>query len=319
MKFSVGRATGMMIALWWMVIPAQASLHTYQINEIYSNADGNIQFVELREVQGSFGQNFLAGALLTASSGATQKTFTFPNNLPSSATAGTFVLIGTQGFAALRLVTPDYIVPDGFFPLGGGTVNYANVDSVTYTGLPADGNTSINRGGVMQTNSPRNFAGATATVIGPQTGVVEFYNTTLNHFFVTADPVERASIDAGGSGPGWTRTGNTFKSGGPNAVCRFFGVQSAGGPNGHFYTADADECNQVRRDPGWQFESLDFAITPARPGGTCAAGLVPVYRAYNNRFAQRDSNHRLTSNFAAYQLQIAAGWSGEGIVMCAQP
>ena len=96
-------------------------------------------------------------------------------------------------------------------------------------------------------------------------------------------------------------------------------MQAAGGPNGHFYTADLDECNQVKRDPGWRFESLDFAITPALAGGVCPGGLVPVYRAYNNRFAQRDSNHRLTSNLAAYQQQIAAGWTGEGIVMCAQP
>ncbi|MEP7084209.1 MAG: hypothetical protein ABI854_05680, partial [Betaproteobacteria bacterium] len=214
MTDKVGRATGF-IALWCLALSAQASFHTFQFNELYSNADGNIQFVELRESQGAFGQNFLGGVTLTSSNGATQKSFTFDRNLPSSATAGTFVLIATQGFAALGLVTPDYIVPDGFFPLGSGTLNYDGVDTLTYSGLPADGTTSISRSGVTQTNSPRNFAGASASVTGPQTGVVEFYNTTLNHFFVTADPVERASIDAGGSGPGWTRTGNSFKSGGP--------------------------------------------------------------------------------------------------------
>jgi hypothetical protein len=47
--------------------------------------------------------------------------------------------------------------------------------------------------------------------------------------------------------------------------------------------------------------------------------LIPVYRAYNNRFAQHDSNHRLTASVAHYQQQIAAGWTGEGVVMCAQP
>jgi hypothetical protein len=30
-----------------------------------------------------------------------------------------------------------------------------------------------------------------------------------------------------------------------------------------------------------------------------------------------DSNHRITSNLAFYQAQIAEGWSGEGVVMCA--
>jgi YD repeat-containing protein len=158
-----------------------------------------------------------------------------------------------------------------------------------------------------------------SSVAAPQSGVIEFYNTILNHYFLTADPVEAASIDAGGSGPGWQRTGNTFKSGGPNPVCRFYGVAAAGGPNGHFYTADAAECAQVKLDPGWHFESLDFAITPASAGGVCPPNLIPVFRTYNGRFAQHDSNHRITTNFAAYQRQIAAGWKGEGVVMCAQP
>jgi hypothetical protein len=307
-------------AVFWGALSAHASFHTFQINEIYSNADGSIQFVELREAQGAAGQNFFAGKMLTSGSGANRKTFVFPSNLPSSATAGKSVLIGTQGFAALGLVAPDYTVPDGFLSQPEGEVNFADVDTVHYTQLPGDGTTSINRNGVPQTNSPKNFAGQTATIPGAPSGVIEFYNTLLNHYFLTANAIEGASIDAGGSGPGWTRTGNVFKSGGPNAVCRFYGVQAAGGPNGHFYTADPDECNQVRLDPGWHFESLDFAITPAGPGGTCPAGLVRVYRAYNNRFAQHDSNHRITSNFAAYQQQIATPpWTGEGVVMCAQP
>jgi hypothetical protein len=306
-------------AALWMALSAHASFHTFQINEIYSSPDGSIQFIELRESQGASGQNFLAGLSLTSGSGGNKNTFTFPTNLPSPATAGKSVLIGTQGFAALGLVAPDYTVPDGFLSQPEGEVNYADVDTVHYTQLPGDGTTSINRNGVPQTNSPKNFAGQTGTIPGAPSGVTEFYNTLLNHYFLTANAIEGQSIDAGGSGPGWTRTGNVFKSGGPNAVCRFYGVQAAGGPNGHFYTADPDECNQVKLDPGWHFESLDFAITPAGPGGTCAAGKVPVYRAYNHRFAEHDSNHRITSNFAAYQQQIAAGWTGEGVVMCADP
>ncbi len=307
---------------------ARASYHTFQINEIFSSADGKVQFVELVEVApedpyygGSLGngQNFWAGNKLTTSNGSTTNSFTFPANLPSSLTSQRSVLVATQSFAALGKVTPDYVVPDNFLFLANGTVDYASVDTVHYASLPTDGTSSIDRTGAVQMNSPTNFAGLSATIAIAVSGVVEFYNTGLNHFFLTADPVEAASIDAGGSGPGWTRTGNFFKSGGPNPVCRFYGVQAAGGPNGHFYTADADECAQVKNDPGWHFESLDFSITPAAPGGVCAAGMVPVYRAYNGRFAQHDSNHRITANFAAYQAQLAAGWTGEGVVMCAQP
>ncbi len=310
-------------AVFGAAFSAHASFHFFQINEIYTNADGTIQFIELREAQGAFGQNFFAGNTLSSGSGSNQKSFVFPTNLPSADTAGKSVLIGTQGFAALGLVAPDYTVPNGFLSHPQGEVNYAGVDTVNYALLPVDGTTSINRNGVSQTNSPRNFAGQTATIPAAPPGVTEFYNTLLNHYFLTANPIEGASIDAGGSGPGWTRTGNVFNCCGPNAVCRFFGVQAAGGPNGHFYTADPFECAQVRLDPGWHFESLDFATTPPIPGATgatCAAGLINIYRAYNHRFAQQDSNHRITANFAAYQHQVDVdGWTGEGVVMCAQP
>jgi hypothetical protein len=310
--------------------PALATYHTFVISEVFSSADGKIQFVELLEsapddpyygTSGGNGQNLWAGKTLVSSSGASQHTFTFPSNLPSPVTAGKSVLVGTQSFAALGAVTPDYVVPDGFLFTTNGSVNYASVDAITYVSLPTDGVSSLERGGQPAPNTPTNFAGLSAhvAVTAVVDGVVEFYNTGLNHFFLTANGAEAASIDAGGSGPGWTRTGNVFRSGGSNAVCRFYGVQAAGGPNGHFYTADPAECEQVKLDPGWHFESLDFSITPAGAGGACAAGLLPVYRAYNKRFAEHDSNHRITTNFNAYQQQIAAGWSGEGVVMCAQP
>ena len=42
--------------------------------------------------------------------------------------------------------------------------------------------------------------------------VVEFYNAITGHYFVTADGDEMQAIDAGKSGPGWTRTGLVFKA-----------------------------------------------------------------------------------------------------------
>jgi len=146
--------------------------------------------------------------------------------------------------------------------------------------------------------------------------VVEFYNTTLQHYFVTASAAEQTSIDAGGSGPGWTRTGLSFKSGGNSRVCRFYGTPGVG-PNSHFYTISADECGQVKRDPGWHFESYDFSASPPTGGAACAPATEPVYRAYNGRFAVNDSNHRQTTNLAQYNATLALGWIGEGVVMCA--
>ena len=158
--------------------------------------------------------------------------------------------------------------------------------------------------------------------------VVEFYNPDLNNFFITADPVEQAFVDSGAVGR-WQRTGNAFAAGGPHQVCRFGGNSNINpatgtfyGPNSHFYTAEVDECAGLKalynpNSPSWKFESNDFMIARAL-NGTCPAALMPVYRAYNNGFARGiASNHRITSNQAAYLQTIAAGSIGEGIVMCA--
>jgi hypothetical protein len=158
----------------------------------------------------------------------------------------------------------------------------------------------------------------------PANTVVEFHNTILDHYFITADPNEAAAIDNGNSGPGWSRTADAFKAGGDTFVCRFYGSLTPG-PNSHFYTADAEECAFLKQlqastpatERRWNFESNDFSTTPA-VNRNCPAGLVPVYRAYNNGFARNiDSNHRITSNAAAIQAVVTRGWIDEGVVMCA--
>jgi hypothetical protein len=76
------------------------------------------------------------------------------------------VLIATTGFAALGLVTPDYVVPNGFLPTGGGTIDFAGADAVTYGSLPVDGVSAIDRNGAIVRNVATNFAGTSASV-GP--------------------------------------------------------------------------------------------------------------------------------------------------------
>jgi hypothetical protein len=154
--------------------------------------------------------------------------------------------------------------------------------------------------------------------------VVEFYNTTLDNYFITADRTEAAAVDGGAAGPGWGRTGNLFTSGGSTPVCRFYGSITPG-PNSHFYTLNEAECNGLKAlqqstpasEPRWNFESLDFLSTPPT-GEACPAGTVPVYRAYNNSLSRHvDSNHRITSSPAGIDEVVARGWISEGVVMCA--
>ncbi len=153
-------------------LPALATYHTFQIQEIFSNADGTIQYVVLHESIGADGQNMLGGHTLTATEGGTTRTYTFPNNLAGGScdyysctpapTAHHHVLIGTAGFAALGLVNPDYVMPNGFVPLSG-TLDYAGVDVMAYSSLPTDGVSAMNRSGDIVPNVATNFDGVSAS------------------------------------------------------------------------------------------------------------------------------------------------------------
>jgi lysyl endopeptidase len=159
---------------------------------------------------------------------------------------------------------------------------------------------------------------------------VEYYNVNLDHFFVTAYAFEQDYVNIGNAGPGWFRTGSTFKtlSAGTGTAstataCRFYGSISPG-PNSHFYTLDAGECQFLKdlqattpaTQPRWNYEGLAFANFIPN-GGSCPAGTMPVYRYYNNGFPSRDSNHRFVTNLAVNAFMLDQGWSLEGVTMCA--
>ncbi len=110
-------------------------------------------------------QQFLNGHGLTASGGPDPlRSFNFGSDLPGD-TAGRRFLVGTASFAALGVVAPDYVVPDGFLFPGGGTINFAGgADIWNYPAMPVDGQVSLGRSGATSINSPTNFAGVTGQV-----------------------------------------------------------------------------------------------------------------------------------------------------------
>src|SRR5690242_9901549 len=141
------------------ITPAHASFHLFRIDQIYSNADGSVQYVVMRESTGSNGENFWAGLQFrTTNAAGVIKTFTVPSNLPSSSTASRSVLLATAGFAALGIVAPDFTIPPRFIPTEGGTLDYASgTDKVTLPTLPNDGVTAVDRNGTPVTAAPKNF------------------------------------------------------------------------------------------------------------------------------------------------------------------
>ena len=49
-----------------------------------------------------------------------------------------------------------------------------------------------------------------ASAAEPTGTAVEYYNTTLRHYFMTASPGDMQVVDSGGAGAGWIRTGGQF-------------------------------------------------------------------------------------------------------------
>ena len=160
--------------------------------------------------------------------------------------------------------------------------------------------------------------------------VIEYFNVGLGHYFLAMNPNEMAAIEAGSAGPGWVRTGFSFDAypvpvppgmycpgdcGTP--VSRFYGTPGLG-PNSHFYTANPVEAQFLQRPgTGWSFEKLEFSVPVPDAAGQCAAGLVPVYRVYNNRWMYNDSNHRFVPDRVQRDRMLARGWVDEGVAFCA--
>jgi hypothetical protein len=151
---------------------ARATFHLWTVNEIYSNADGSVQFIELHESSTFNGENLLAGHFIRCTSGLLTNTFIFPTNLPSTLTAGKSFVIGTANLALVPGgVRPDYVFTNAvpFLFAGNGTLEYAGVDAVTYANLPSDGTASLVRSGAVMgfsvTNSPQNFAGQSNSIV----------------------------------------------------------------------------------------------------------------------------------------------------------
>jgi hypothetical protein len=143
-------------------LPAHSTFHLWSMDEVYSNSDGSVQFLEMTALT-SF-QQFFTGHTLKATQGGVTHTFVTASDLPGDS-AGHTMIFATQGFAALGIVTPDYIVPNGFFFTNGGTIVWGEgADTWTYGNLPIDGSLSLHRDGSTAVNSPRDFAGTTGTV-----------------------------------------------------------------------------------------------------------------------------------------------------------
>lgn len=147
--------------------PAQAAFHLWTIREIYTDASGSLQFIEL--FTSSSGQSVVNSQSISVVGG---NTFTLPNSGLAGNTANRALLFGTAGLQAAGGPVPDYIIPNNFLFLGGGTVNFFGANSGPYTALPTDGNLSRTWTGGNAVNSPQNYAGTVGHVVVPEPGAL---------------------------------------------------------------------------------------------------------------------------------------------------
>ena len=217
-------------------------------------------------------------------------------------------------------------------PAGGaappGMTTYASValPALTPGHYKAEGWGTRTSGGPAESYFTREFDVASTIP------VVEYYSAGLDHYFMSAGADEIGIVDRGGAGD-WKRTGQVINAWaraqdappGASPVCRFY----ARGPNSHFYTGDAGECQYLKSleqqqraeaaskgQPflGWGYETIAFyAVMPQN--GQCPSGMRPVWRAFNNRVAKMDVNHRFTKD-SGQHAAMSAIWVDEGVHFC---
>ena len=209
----------------------------------------------------------------------------------------------------------DAAVPDGCFATPPSSRKVANVP-----GLPGGTYSIRARVHYWDPVEPPEIGSIIVSPAPPTQPVFAFYNDAIGHYFITAGTAERDSLLGGGGGGGWAMVDEGFKAwpaAGPapaaaKPVCRFYSSLV----NSHFYTAGINECELLKQSgSGWTYEGIAFrALVPTK--GSCYPGTTPVWRLYNDRFAQADSNHCFVVSADTYRHMIGNGWVGEGVAFC---
>lgn len=156
MLFSVAAATD-----------ALAGIHTWDVREVFSNADGTIQYVELFDAGAGGSETGVGNGSISSS----LHSISWSNGAVAPPTNGKSYLIATAGFAALPgAPVPDVIIAPAnvpFFDTAGDTVAFGGFDSFVFGAVPTNGTDSFTDVGGVATsgpNTPKNYAGDEGSV-----------------------------------------------------------------------------------------------------------------------------------------------------------
>lgn len=174
--------------------------------------------------------------------------------------------------------------------------------------------------------------GATPAPSAATTPIIEYHFALLDYYFITSRAADIALLDTLSA---WRRTGQSFEvfiaaqvdTLGLNRYY-FDQVAVANSRGSHFYTLVESEKallaslnpsnSQAPRLPYNEgVDSYAFAPVIEGVGGSCAAGLKPVYRIFRGQTRFPDNpNHRFTTDTSIYNSFVALGWDGEGVKFC---
>ena len=165
-----------MLLLGWMYFFSQGAMARqllWEIQEVYSNDDGSIQFIELFSKHDN--QNFPNEITIESrdSSDKLHNAYVFTTSGLIDKTENHSLLLATPGFSVLPGgVTPDYVIPFDFLITAGGTLrifatsgepsgtNELEYDKLEYEWFQTKGVSSFHlNGSFFGANSPTNFAG----------------------------------------------------------------------------------------------------------------------------------------------------------------
>ena len=168
MQLRRGMIAATVASLSWMATAtqAQAAFHLWQINEIFSNASGTVQFIELFDANS--GENFVGTSFVNSNSRVRISRRSAHTNQFSrqNISAGDTRLCRLAWRSHARLHHPAELL----FGLQDTITFTGSGDSVTFTGaqLPKNGVLSLNANLTTSTNSPKNFHNEQGSVAVPE-------------------------------------------------------------------------------------------------------------------------------------------------------
>ena len=168
------------------------------------------------------------------------------------------------------------------------------------------------------------LSGAATLAAAQAVTVVEYYNKSLDAYFMTGRVAEQTALDTVAD---FQRTGMSFQAVAAAAaatttppatqICRFYISSTTPFSSTHFYGREGVDCALIRDQnlAGFRWEDYDFALAQPVNGG--CPGATTVYRSFRTAFGGKTANHRYTVSPESYIAMNNRGYKGEQDAFCA--